>query len=156
MESTPISYGTYKTVFLGDVISLGGFTGLVREFLVFRRLPSTVGMIWMIASAIFLVAFPTLVSAMSGYNSNNKPFILDAGNNYMDYEKLFLIDYVVYNSSRLNLNAMLPNDRYFNYSNSLTEPYFVKRPKSELTTKPDLSLTWLMRYRRSTMPGVEL
>lgn len=86
MEQNPVSYGTYKIVFLGDPISLGGVSGLVREFTLLRCLPSMIGMVWIISSALFLIVFPTFVSAMSGYSSNNHAFIQDSGGNYMDYD----------------------------------------------------------------------
>lgn len=134
MENTPVSYGVYKTVFLDNPNSLGGVSGLMREFAVLRRLPSMIGMIWIISSAVYLIVFPTFASAMSGYSSNNHAFILDPSGNYMDYDNLFLIDYIIHNSSRLNLTAMLYNSTYTFYSDNLiTDPYYVKRPKSRFT-----------------------
>jgi hypothetical protein len=126
MEESPISYGTYKTLFLRDSISLTGLVDLIREFSTHRPLSSSLAMTWIILSAVFVILFPTLVSAMSGYSANGHAFIRDADDNYMDYEKLFLIDYVVHNATRLNMtNLPLGED------STLNDTYILKRPKSE-------------------------
>ncbi|KAE9969476.1 hypothetical protein EG328_006839 [Venturia inaequalis] len=131
MEKSPVSYGVYKTIFLGDPISLGGVSGLVQEFTLLRRLPSIIGMVWIITSALFLIVFPTFVGAMSGYSSNNHAFIRDSSGNYLDYDNLFLIDYIIFNSSRLNFTAMLSDPYLRVNSSNYSDPYYVKRPKSD-------------------------
>jgi hypothetical protein len=124
MEVSPISYGTYKTLFLRDDSSFTGLIHLIREFSTHRPLASSIAMIWMVLSTLFVILFPTLTSAMSGYSANGHAFILDATGNYMDYDKLFLIDYVIYNASRLNMTYVHPNL-------TLNDTYTVKRPKSK-------------------------
>jgi hypothetical protein len=133
MEVSQISYGTYKTLFLRDGISFTGLIHLIREFSTHRPLASSIAMIWMVLSALFVILFPTLTSAMSGYSANGHAFILDATGNYMDYDKLFLIDYVIYNASRLNMT-------YVSSNITLKDTYIVKRPKGKHTTDRGLNL----------------
>ena len=129
MEVSPISFGTYKTLFLRDGISFTGLIHLLREFSTHRPLSSSLAMIWIALSALFVILFPTLVSAMSGYSANGHAFILDSSGNYMDYEKLFLIDYVVHNVSRLNMTYIWQGS--FTFNKTLDDTYIVKRPKSK-------------------------
>lgn len=153
METSAISYGTYKTLFLRDGISFSGLIDLIREFSTHRPLSSTLAMTWMILSAIFVLIFPTLISALSGYSANGHAYIKDASGNYMDYENLFLIDYVVYNASRLNFtyfdtilneisaqhantyakggNFLVPPNSTYWTKFSLNDTYIVKRPKGK-------------------------
>jgi hypothetical protein len=127
MEVSPISYDTYKTFFLRGSISFTGLIDLIREFSCYRPLASPLAMTWMILSATFIILFPTLISAMSGYSSNGHAFILDASGNYMDYQKLFQVDYIIHNTSRLNFTSLYPNGNFV----KLNETYIVKRPKSK-------------------------
>lgn len=139
MEESPISYGTYRTLFLRDSISFTGLIDLVREFSIHRPLSSSLAMTWMILSACFVILFPTLVSAMSGYSANGHAFILDSGGNYMDYQKLFLIDYVIHNASRVNFTYL---SSYKSYADNITlnDTYIVKRPKGEQISRCVLKL----------------
>lgn len=157
METSPISYGTYKTLFLRDGISFTGLIDLIREFSTHQPLMSSLAMAWIILSAIFVILFPTLISALSGYSANGHAYIFDGSGNLMDYQKLFMIDYVIHNASRLNFTFFdtVANDGsstwIYSYVNgtrtrtrtrwptqnstywanfTLNETYIVKRPKS--------------------------
>lgn len=151
METSPISYGTYKTLFLRDDISFTGLIDLIREFSTHRPLTSSIAMTWMILSAIFVIMFPTLISALSGYSANGHAYIFDGSGNLMDYQKLFMIDYVIHDASRLNftffdavatesssiwtyvngtrIGEPTQNSTYWT-SFTLNDTYVVKRPKS--------------------------
>lgn len=153
METSPISYGTYKTLFLRDGISFTGLIDLIREFWTHRPLTSSWAMAWMVLSAIFVILFPTLISALSGYSANGHAYIFDGSGNLMDYQKLFMIDYVIHNASRLNFayfdtvanersslytynlngtKTRLPTQNSTYWTNfKLNDTYVVKRPKSE-------------------------
>ncbi|QDS77353.1 hypothetical protein FKW77_005407 [Venturia effusa] len=136
METSPISYGTYKAVFLRDDIPFSSLVALIRECLTYRPLSSTLAMTWIVLSTIFVIIFPTLVSAMSGYSANGHAYIRDASGNFMDYENLFLIDYVIHDASRLNFTyfgTMEGQNSTYWGNFTLKDPYFVKRPKKVLT-----------------------
>ncbi|TID18941.1 hypothetical protein E6O75_ATG06062 [Venturia nashicola] len=151
MEASPISYGTYKTLFLRDGISFTGVIDLIREFSTHRPLTSSWAMNWMVLSAIFVILFPTLISALSGYSSNNHAYIFDGSGNLMDYQKLFMVDYVIHDASRLNFTFFdtVTNERssIWTYEKgtrtrkparistywanfTLNDTYTVKRPKN--------------------------
>ncbi|KAE9978793.1 hypothetical protein EG328_001249 [Venturia inaequalis] len=140
METSPISYGTYKTLFLRDGISSTGLIDLIQEFSTYRPLTSSWAMIWTILSAIFVILFPTLISALSGYSANVHAYILDGSGNLMDYQKLFMIDYVIHDASRLNFTSFdaivdlifppeTQNSTYWTRFR-LNDTYTVKRPKN--------------------------
>jgi hypothetical protein len=53
----------------------------------------------MILDSAFVMVFFTLTSAMTGYKPNNEAFIKDREGNYLDFNRLYQIDYVIYNTS---------------------------------------------------------
>jgi hypothetical protein len=60
-------------------------------------------MIWMIISATFVAAFPSWVSAMSGYNGRSDAFIKDKSDNLVPFFEFRYIEYVVHDGDRTNL-----------------------------------------------------
>jgi hypothetical protein len=126
MEISSISYGTYKIMFVRGSISFTAMIGLIKEFWLYQPLSSVLAMIWIILSATFVIVFPTLTSAMSGYSANDQAFILDNSGNYLAYANLYLVDYVIHDKRLLNITD------YHGTLHNLTSPYLVKRPKSSL------------------------
>lgn len=73
-------------------------------------------MIWIILSSAFIAAFPSWVSAMSGYSGNSGAFIRDQNGNYEMFSSLNIIDYVVHDGQRVGLGPeyfMLGNYSHF-------------------------------------------
>ena len=60
-------------------------------------------MAFMTATMLFILAFPTLVSAMSGYDSNVASRIEDGEDNLIPFNKYSRALYVVHDGSRINL-----------------------------------------------------
>lgn len=60
-------------------------------------------MAFMTATMLFILAFPTLVSAMSGYDSNVASRIRDQEDNLIPFNKYSRVLYVVHDGSRINL-----------------------------------------------------
>jgi hypothetical protein len=88
---------------------------MIQEFSKYRPLESVIAMTWMILDATFVVAFPTLVSAMSGYKTSNEAFLRDDEGNYMAFSRLYQVDYIIQDSSRLNKLNITPQEiRGFN------------------------------------------
>jgi hypothetical protein len=48
---------------------------MIRDFTSRRGLKSKIAMVFMIATMIFVMAFPTLASAMTGYTGKTEPVI---------------------------------------------------------------------------------
>ncbi|KAF2434612.1 hypothetical protein EJ08DRAFT_627574 [Tothia fuscella] len=104
MEVTPISFATYKIIFLREGPTFWSTIRLLREFVRYRALNSKVAMTWMILSASFIVAFPTLASAMSGYSGNSIAFVPDQStNDYLLWSDFQQVDYIVHDGERVNL-----------------------------------------------------
>ena len=60
-------------------------------------------MVFMAATMVFIVAFPTLMSAMSGYDSNVASRIQDRDGNLISFRDFERPIYVVHDGSRVNL-----------------------------------------------------
>lgn len=71
MENAPITYRTYWVTYLQSEASCRSIFRLIRDFTLKRQLQSKTAMVFMIATMIFVMAFPTLASAMTGYTANN-------------------------------------------------------------------------------------
>jgi hypothetical protein len=104
MAVSPVSYATYSTVFLRVGPNVASILTLLREFIFYHALDSKVAMIWMTASATFVAAFPTWVSAMSGYNVERNPFVRDVSGNLVALTNFDYIEYVVHDGKRIGLN----------------------------------------------------
>ena len=103
MNVSPVSYETYSTVFFRLGPDISSIFTLLREFIFYRALNSKVVMIWIILSATFIALFPTWVSAMSGYNGNRGPFVLDQTGNFALFSEFQYIDYVIHDGDRIGL-----------------------------------------------------
>jgi hypothetical protein len=58
-------------------------------------------MIWITSSALFILSFQTISSAMTSYTAITLPFVNDAGN-YIAYSSFLLVDYIINDGSRIN------------------------------------------------------
>jgi hypothetical protein len=115
METSSVSYGIFKTITLSDV-SLSGLFILCRDFASNARLREKLAILWIITSASFILIFPTLASAMTGYSANSKAFIQSEGQ-LIPFSAFRLIRYVIHDGSRVGLY-----DPYFvNVNLNITE-----------------------------------
>lgn len=105
MEVTPVTFNTYRTVFLHTEPSIVGIPRIIRDFTLRLRLHSTVAMVFMIATMAYILAFPTLGSAMTGYSGNVKSFVPDHNGNYIAFESFRLNTYVIHDGWRINQTA---------------------------------------------------
>ena len=104
MAVSPVSYATYSTVFFRIGPNAASIFTLLRDFIFYRALDSKFAMVWMILSASFVAAFPTWVSAMSGYSGNSGAFIKDVNGNFVSFSEFEYIEYVVHDGDRIGLN----------------------------------------------------
>ena len=101
MEATPISYQLYRTFFLDDAPSLFSTYRTIRSFLKQRRLRSWLAMLFIAFTMIFILAFPTITSALSGYDSNISAFVLDRNDNLIPLRKFARAAYMIHDGGRL-------------------------------------------------------
>jgi hypothetical protein len=103
MAVSSVSYGTYSTTFFHIGPNAASIYSLLRNFIFFRALGSKIAMAWIIISASFVVAFPTWVSAMTGYSGNRGAFVMDVDGNLVSFSEYRYVEYVVYDGHRVGL-----------------------------------------------------
>jgi hypothetical protein len=101
MESSPVSYGTFEAVTLQSGSLTAGLK-LARDLLKNRTAQARASVLWMIISASFVLAFPTILSAMTGYSANIGAFVEDDNGNMVVYSNFTLVRYVVHDAHRID------------------------------------------------------
>jgi hypothetical protein len=59
-------------------------------------------MVFMIATMIFSLVFPSFASAMTGYNGRLKAYVPDASNNFISFDGFRGVLYVIHDGWRVN------------------------------------------------------
>ncbi|KAF2127858.1 hypothetical protein P153DRAFT_358024 [Dothidotthia symphoricarpi CBS 119687] len=103
MEAEPITYRLFRTVFLEKGASLLSTYQVIRSFLGQRRLRSKTAMAFMVVTMIFILAFPTLITAMSGYDSNVESYVPDFDNRLIQFNRFSRVLYIIHDGRRINL-----------------------------------------------------
>jgi hypothetical protein len=116
MAVSPITFGTYKTVFIQPNPSLRSTLGLIHEFTTYRALRSKLVMTWIGLSAIFIVAFPTITSAMTAYTANVEAFVHDRSSSMIPFSAFRSVIYIVHDGERVHIG----NERVITISNVFT------------------------------------
>lgn len=104
MAHTPITYRTFWTTYMQNEASFLSIIRTIRDFTSRRGLRSKTAMVFMIATMVFDMAFPTLASAMTGYTTNNNMVItLSDGTQapFDDFERV--LSYIIRDGDRVNL-----------------------------------------------------
>lgn len=60
-------------------------------------------MIYMIVTMMFILAFPTFGSAMTGYKSNVQAFVQDRSRSYVPFSNFKFLYYTIHDGDRINL-----------------------------------------------------
>lgn len=102
MNVRPITYQMFRSVFLQNDISLPSAYGITKGFLCQQPLRSNVAMAFMITTMGFIIAFPTLASAMSGYDANVGSYIPDYDQNFVPFSNFSQLLYVIHDGWRIN------------------------------------------------------
>jgi hypothetical protein len=113
MESSAISYGTFEAITLRPD-SWVALWNLNRDFLYNKGVRARCTAIWLITSMLFIVAFPSFISAMSGYSANVEAFVR-VENNMIQYSDFRIVRYIVHDAWRIGLTgdqivAVVPGD----------------------------------------------
>jgi hypothetical protein len=67
MESSPVSFDTFEAVALQGS-SVQALVGLVKDYVTNRGIRAKLAVSWMILAISYVLLFPTLMSAMTGYS----------------------------------------------------------------------------------------
>ena len=85
-----------------DGISVLGVMGVVRDFVARRRLQSITAMVFMVVTMFFVLAWPTVASAMTGYDSNNVAFIKIRDGSLIRFSSFEPLLYIIHDGSRID------------------------------------------------------
>ncbi|KAF5523617.1 hypothetical protein CGCA056_v004401 [Colletotrichum aenigma] len=108
MEVSPVTYETFWTVFLDGAPTFWSTWYLMRDFSRSHGLRSRFAMIFMVLVAIFILLFPTLGSAMSGYQANSGAFIRGPDGEMLKFSDFDMIAYIIHDGDRVNLTKDYP------------------------------------------------
>ncbi|KAJ4985482.1 hypothetical protein SVAN01_09047 [Stagonosporopsis vannaccii] len=102
METEPVTYRVFRTIFIESDVSILSTCRTIKSFVRQRGLRSKVAMVFMAATMVFVLAFPTLMSAMSGYDANVGSRILDLEDNLIPFSNYSRAAYMIHDASRIN------------------------------------------------------
>ncbi|USP75159.1 uncharacterized protein yc1106_02433 [Curvularia clavata] len=103
MEVMPVTFRTYRTIFLQNGSLLVGIPRLIRDFCSRHALHSRFAMVFMVFTMAFSLAFPTLVSSLTGYKGNVGAFVKTAQGNYVPFSSFDYVSFVIHDGSRIDL-----------------------------------------------------
>jgi hypothetical protein len=102
MHAGPVTYSSFFAIFLESEASVRSTYRITRDFTTRRALRSRLAMVCIVAVMVFVLLWPTLASAMTGYTPAIRPFVLDIENNLMSYMSFEPVAYVIHDGWRIN------------------------------------------------------
>lgn len=109
MRVAPVSYQTFYTIFVQKDASIFGIWDLTRDFCFRLPLSSRAAMVFMVTTMIFILAFPTMTGAMTGYSNNVSGFV-EYGSSWVPFSNFTGFQFVIWDASRIDLE-----EPYFAY-----------------------------------------
>lgn len=104
METAPITYRTFWASFMQSDVTMPSIVRLIRDFASNKGLRSKVAMAFMIITMVFVMVFPTLASAMTGYTANNEAVIkFGKGHQQTPFGTFRQLIAIIHDGSRVNL-----------------------------------------------------
>lgn len=103
MEHDAISYGTFEAITLRPD-SWVALWKLSQDFFHNSGIRARCTVAWLITSALFIVAYPTLISAMSGYSANVEAFV-SVQSNMIPFSDFRIVRYIIHDGWRLGLTG---------------------------------------------------
>ncbi|KZL67867.1 hypothetical protein CI238_12980 [Colletotrichum incanum] len=107
MQVSPVTYDTFQAIFLQDQPGIYSTFYLIRDFAHSHGLQSRVMMVIMVFVAIFILLFPTLGSAMTGYSANNDAYVRGYEGMLIPFEEFDVAGYVIHDAWRINMTGDL-------------------------------------------------
>lgn len=111
MVTDPITYQTFWTVFMEDGPSVWSILRTSRDFTRLRGLRSKPIMFFMILTMAFVLAFPTLASAMTGYSANNQAVVKTDDIKQVLFSQFNRVRYVINDGHRVSVGYPIASDR---------------------------------------------
>lgn len=102
METAPITYQSYRAVFLETGPSFWSTVLVIWDFCHRKRLHSPIAMVFMVASMVFTLCFPTFGGAMTGYTSMVKAHVPDhQDGNWIRFDRFTQVLYTIHDGDRI-------------------------------------------------------
>ncbi|KAL5120976.1 hypothetical protein ACEQ8H_001164 [Pleosporales sp. CAS-2024a] len=101
MQVAPVTFNTFRTIFVQCDASWLGVWRLLDDFSRRRALQSRVAMAFMLVTMVYILAFPTLAGAMKGYSANVQPFVQGSDSSYIPFADFRPIYYVIHDGDRI-------------------------------------------------------
>jgi len=102
MEEHGVSYGTFESMAFTSPTWTSPWV-LVRDFATNRRARAKLAAAWVILASLFVLAFPTLNDAMSGYNTNVSAFMEDRRGVLLPWSDYRQVWFTIHDGERLGL-----------------------------------------------------
>lgn len=104
MEDSAVSYRTFTSLTF-ETATVATIFGLARDFSTNATSRAKLSIFWIILSSIWIAAFPTYTSAMTGYASNVGEYITDRNKALIPYNDVQLLDYIIHDGWRIGLGG---------------------------------------------------
>jgi len=101
MQVTPVTFGTYRTIFLPNGGLFLATLHTIRDFVARHGLHSKIAMVFMVYTMIFTFVYPTLASAMTGYSANVAPFINTTEGEYVPFGSFQFASFIIHDGWRI-------------------------------------------------------
>ena len=108
MLSRPTTYDTYWTIFMSDEASLWSTIRVAHDFMKRHDLHSRIAKVFIVLTMVFVLAFPTLASAMTGYTSKVGAFVQDRDQNLIQFSQYKLLAYIIHDGWRIGFSGNYP------------------------------------------------
>jgi hypothetical protein len=108
MESVPATYKSFSSLFLEKSPSIVSVSRFTWSFITSQEAQPRVATTIIIFNMLFVLAWPTLTSVMTGYTPVVDAFILDTENNFVRFAEFQLLAYIIHDASRIGQIDELP------------------------------------------------
>lgn len=106
MEHHSIPIGTFEAITLQDS-TVKALSKQIGNFLTIKDWRHQLRLSWIILSTLFVVAFPTLAGAMTGYAPVTDPFVQGPDGQLVPFASYLQVFYIVHDADRLGIASPL-------------------------------------------------
>lgn len=149
MEVQPVTFNTFRIVFLQNESLVLAIPRIIRDFARRRGLQSKFAMTFIVMTMLFILIFPTLGSAMTGYSGNVEAYVPDTSNNNIPFSSFRPLYYIIHDGDRVGLTK-----DYEVFAPSENGAHPQRHHELQLTLPPgdpvmDTMFNWAQRTRYS-------
>ncbi|KAH6677005.1 hypothetical protein F5X68DRAFT_235180 [Plectosphaerella plurivora] len=103
MESSPVTFDTFFATHLEQAASFESTLKMIRDFSTRKSLRSRVAMVSIIMTMAFVLAWPTLAAAMTGYTTAETAYFSDKDQKLTSLAEIYPVAYVIHDGDRVGL-----------------------------------------------------